>query len=127
MTCSEAAKSKELVQGKVSKWFSDREFGFAEVSGQTVFVHASSIRYCHVGLCKNDQIVMKVVNDPGEGIEKFKAFHYSAFINFDFMKKERFEFFSEMSKHIPVYRVTVPWNIERLDEVYDAIIQNVKP
>ena len=62
-----------------------------------------------------------------KGIEKFKAFHYSAFINFDFMKKERFEFFSEMSKHIPVYKVTVPWDLERLDEVYDAIIQNVKP
>jgi len=32
-----------------------------------------------------------------------------------------------MSKHIPVYKVTVPWDLERLDEVYDAIIQNVKP
>ena len=62
-----------------------------------------------------------------KGIEKFKAFHYSAFINFSFMKQERFEFFTEMSKHIPVYKVTVPWDLERLDEVYDAILQNVKP
>lgn len=57
-----------------------------------------------------------------KGIEKFKAFHYSTFINFDFMKKERFEFFAEMSKHIPVYKVTVPWNLDRLDELYKAIV-----
>ncbi len=61
-----------------------------------------------------------------KGIEKFKAFHYSSFIDFSFMKKERFAFFTEMSQHIPVYKVTVPWDIERLDEVYHAIIQNVK-
>ena len=30
-----------------------------------------------------------------KGIEKFKAFHYSTFIDFDFMKKERFDSFSE--------------------------------
>ena len=28
-----------------------------------------------------------------KGIEKFKAFHYSSFIDFSFMKKERFDFF----------------------------------
>ncbi|WP_415407102.1 hypothetical protein ACLHDG_00845 [Sulfurovum sp. CS9] len=56
-----------------------------------------------------------------KGIEKFKAFHYSSFINFNFMKQERFEFFTEMAKQIPVYRVTVPWDMERLEEVYDTI------
>jgi len=75
---------------------------------------------------KSDPDVLVEIHEL-KGIEKFKAFHYSAFINFDFMKKERFEFFTEMSKHIPVYKVRVPWDIERLDEVYDAIIQNVKP
>ena len=58
-----------------------------------------------------------------KGIEKFKAFHYSAFINFSFMKQERFEFFTEMAKHVPVYKVIVPWNKERLPEVYRAIVK----
>ncbi len=59
-----------------------------------------------------------------KGIEKFKAFHFSSFINFDFMKQEWFEFFTEMAKHVPVYKVNVPWNLERLDEVYEAIVKN---
>jgi len=58
-----------------------------------------------------------------KGIEKFKAFHYSSFIDFDFMKKERFEFFTEMAKHIQVYKVTIPWDLKRLDEVYRKIIE----
>jgi len=61
-----------------------------------------------------------------KGIEKFKAFHYSTFINFDFMKKERFEFFTEMAKQVPVYQVKVPWDMKRLDEVYEKIVSHTK-
>ena len=57
-----------------------------------------------------------------KGIEKFKAFHYSSFIDFDFMKKERFEYFTEMAKHVPVYRIQIPWDLKRLHEVYEAIV-----
>ena len=60
--------------------------------------------------------------DELKGIEKFKAFHYSSFIDFDFMKRERFTFFTEMAKAVPVYRVNVPWDLARLPEVYDAIV-----
>ena len=55
------------------------------------------------------------------GVKKFKAFHYSAFVFLDFTKQERFEFFIEMAKKVPVYKVSVPWDLERLDEVYEAI------
>ena len=60
-----------------------------------------------------------------KGIEKFKAFHYSAFIDFDFMKKERFEYFTEMAKHVPVYKISVPWDISRLGEVYTVIVEHM--
>ena len=60
------------------------------------------------------------------GIEKFKAFHNSAFIFFDFTKQDRFFFFSKMAKHIPVYKVTIPWDLERLQEVYAAIVKWTK-
>lgn len=59
-----------------------------------------------------------------KGIEKFKAFHYTPFLDFSFMKKERFDFFTEMAKHVSVYQVSIPWNLERLDEVYEAIVSN---
>lgn len=56
------------------------------------------------------------------GIEKFKAFYYSNFINFSFLKKERFDFFTEMSQSVSMYKIKIPWDLERLDEVYEAII-----
>ena len=59
-----------------------------------------------------------------KGIEKFKAFHYSTFIDFSFMKQERFAFFTEMAKHVPVYGIKVPWDLERLSEVYEKIVEH---
>jgi len=61
-----------------------------------------------------------------KGIERFKAFFYSSFIKFSFMKKERFDFFTEMAVEVPVYKVLVPQDLERLDEVYEAIVQKVE-
>lgn len=61
-----------------------------------------------------------------KGIEKFKAFHYSSFIDFSFMKQERFIFFTEMAKHVPVYKVKIPWDLQRLGEVYENIVNHSK-
>jgi len=58
------------------------------------------------------------------GVEKFKVFHYSTFIDFSFMKKECFDFFTEMAKCFPVYRVVIPWDIKRLPEVYQLIVKH---
>jgi hypothetical protein len=60
------------------------------------------------------------------GIERFKSCFYSTFIKFRFMKKERFDFFAKMAQEVPVYKVTVPWDKERLEEVYEAIVQTVR-
>jgi len=72
---------------------------------------------------KSEPDAMVEINELA-GIEKFKAFHYSSFIDFAFMKQERFDFFMQMAKHIPVYQVKVPWDLERLDEVYQKIVLN---
>lgn len=72
---------------------------------------------------KSEPDAMVEINEL-TGIEKFKAFHYSSFIDFAFMKQERFGFFTQMAKHIPVYQVKVPWDLERLDEVYEKIVLN---
>jgi hypothetical protein len=60
------------------------------------------------------------------GIEKFKAFFYSGFIKFPFMKKERFDYFTQMSMQVPVFKVSVPWDKDRLDEVYEAIVKKTQ-
>jgi len=57
-----------------------------------------------------------------KGIDRFKAFFYSGFIKFSFMKKERFDFFTQMAMKVPVYKISVPQDLERLDEVYEAIV-----
>jgi hypothetical protein len=56
------------------------------------------------------------------GIEKFKAFHHSVFIEFPFRKEERFRFFGEMAQKVPVYRINIPWDLKRLNEVHQAIL-----
>jgi len=60
------------------------------------------------------------------GIEKFQAFHYANFINFSFRKKERFDYFTEMAKHVPAYQISIPWDKERLPEVYEAIVKHTE-
>ncbi len=57
-----------------------------------------------------------------KGIEKFKTLHYGSFIPLGFLKEETFAFHTEFAKAVPVYRVDIPWDKERLSEVYDAII-----
>ena len=59
-----------------------------------------------------------------KGIDKFRAFHFSTFINFDFLKEQRFKILSSMAHTLPVYRVKVPWHIERLPEVYNEIVMH---
>jgi hypothetical protein len=58
------------------------------------------------------------------GIEKFKALRYSSEINFSFLKEERFAYLSRVAELVPVYRVTVPWDLQRLYEVHEAIVSN---
>jgi hypothetical protein len=59
------------------------------------------------------------------GIDKFKAFHFSAYVNWQGMKQERFRFFSEMAASVPMYKIIIPWDLNRLGEVYDEITAHV--
>lgn len=56
------------------------------------------------------------------GIEKFKTLHFSLFIDFESIKKESFAFLMKLSNHIPIYKISVPWDLDRLDEVHNSII-----
>lgn len=57
-----------------------------------------------------------------EGDERLKAFDFQYSIKFDFFKEYRANQLAEMIKTIPVYRVLVPWNVKRLEEVRQAIL-----
>ncbi len=60
------------------------------------------------------------------GVEKFKSLRYASEMNIFFQKAKRFEFLMKMAKVVPVYKVTVPWEIERLDEMYNVICKHSK-
>ena len=77
-----------------------------------------------VYLLEKSDAEAEVVITEVKGIEKYRAFHFSTFINFDFMKEHRFKTLSEMANAITVYKVTVPWDKKRLSEVYKQIVEN---
>jgi len=75
-----------------------------------------------VFLLKKADANAKINIQEVKGIEKFKAFHHAVFIEFPFRKEERFKFFGDMVQSVPVYTVTIPWDLTRLHEVHKALI-----
>lgn len=109
----------------ISSYPFHRPYREAETLGHPVENFATEPKPLHaVYLLEKSEPDVAVEINELKGIEKFKAFHYSSFVDFSFMKQERFDFFTEMAKHIPIYKIKVPWDLDRLDEVYKAIVEN---
>lgn len=129
MLCDDtvAIDKKGGVYYAVASYPFHRPFRQPEVLGYPVENFATKPKPLHaVYLLEKSEPDAVVEIEELKGIEKFKAFHYSSFINFSFMKQERFSFFTEMAKVVPVYKVTVPWEIEKLIEVYGKIVNHSK-
>jgi len=56
-----------------------------------------------------------------KGYQKFDILLPNYLYVFSWIKEERFKYISQMLQSVSVFRVTVPWDMNRLDEVYDAI------
>ncbi len=63
--------------------------------------------------------------DQLQGVEKFKAFHFSGFIDLNFFKAQHFLLRSALAQAIPVYKVTLPWELARLPEMYHKIVKHI--
>lgn len=61
---------------------------------------------------------------PIIGVEYFKSLHFARFVPFDFLKARHLHFLAEFAETIPGYRITVPWNLDRLNEVYTALVEH---
>ena len=100
-----------------------RPYREPEVLGHKVENFASKAKKIDaVFLLQKADANAKVILEEVKGIEKFKAFHHAVFIEFPFRKEERFKFFGDMAQAVPVYTITVPWDLKRLEEVYKAIV-----
>jgi len=111
----------------VPSWPFHRPYRKAEVLGKLTerfATHALEIAAVYklekVEACENVN-VKKL-----KGIEKFKAIHESAFIPLFFLKQETFDFHTAFAKEVAVKQITVPWDLERLEEVYTTIIADVR-
>lgn len=60
------------------------------------------------------------------GIEKFKTLRLSSQINLEFLRNQRFALLADIARMIPIYQVTVPWDLNRLKEVHDIICKHSK-
>ena len=58
------------------------------------------------------------------GIEKFKSLRFSSEVTLPFLKPQRFKDLVYLSKNVPIFKVNVPWDIKRLNEVYEAIYEH---
>ena len=58
------------------------------------------------------------------GTQKFISLRYASDINLFFLKPKRFEFLMQMANKVPVYQVTVPWDMEKLITVHDQIVMH---
>ena len=55
------------------------------------------------------------------GIDKYRALHHAFFLNFDFLKQAHFQWSNQFLTQVEVLEITIPWEIERLEEVYESI------
>ena len=56
-----------------------------------------------------------------KGYEKFDTLLPNYLYVFPWLKKERFKYLSQLLNNVRVFRITVPWDMQRLEEVYKAI------
>jgi len=54
---------------------------------------------------------------PLQGREKFEALYLHRYIPFEQLKKEDFKQTSFLARHLLVWELTLPWSLERFDEV----------
>ena len=60
------------------------------------------------------------------GHEKFAQILPGYLFDFPFMKEKRLRYLAGMVSAVPVFRVGVPWDLERLDDVHAAITGHLK-
>ena len=60
------------------------------------------------------------------GIEKFKILRFSTEIDFPINSKSKFEMLSKIANNVKLYNIKVPWDMNRLEEVYQTIVNFIK-
>ncbi len=81
--------------------------------------------HCIFNLIKSDE-ESKIKIEKISGIEKFKALRYATDIDLPVHKESRFKSVTNIANKVCIYNISIPWDLERLDEVYGKICKFIK-
>lgn len=100
-----------------------RPYRELEVLGYAVKNIARQVKPLHAGyILKKAAADAMITIEELKGVEKYKAFHFSSFIELEFFKDQHFLSRSALAGAVSMYKITVPWDLERLPEVYNKIV-----
>ena len=60
------------------------------------------------------------------GIVKFQILKFSTEIDLPINLKSRFEMLSKIANNVKLYNISIPWDLNRLEEVYEKIVNFIK-
>ena len=60
------------------------------------------------------------------GVEKFKVLKYASDTDLPIHKKSRFKSLTDIANKVNMYNITIPWDLNRLEEVYQTITKFIK-
>jgi len=80
---------------------------------------------CILNLIKSDPLC-EIKVSQALGIDKFKTIRYSTEIDLPIHKKQRFKALTNIANKVDIYDITIPWDLNRLEEVYQSIVKFIK-
>jgi len=108
----------------IASWPFHRPFREPEILGkETEAFVTKPLEIAAVYRLSKTEAHAKVAIEEMRGIEKFRQIHYSSFIPLNFLKKRIFAFHTDFAHNIPLYRLSIPWEKRRLNDVYQTVLQ----
>ncbi|MCK5538275.1 MAG: hypothetical protein KAI79_15720, partial [Bacteroidales bacterium] len=78
--------------------------------------------YALEGVESNKEVTIRELS----GIEKFKSLRDAKEMNLFFHELTQLNYLVKITKGVSVFKVTVPWDLKRLKEVYHSILEHQK-
>jgi hypothetical protein len=99
-----------------------RPFRLEEVLGHLSRNHAAGARPIHaIYILAKSEPDADIVIRRLKGIEKFSRLHEGGEMNFSFFTRDYVTYLSGLANKVDVFEIAVPHDLERLEEVYQAI------
>jgi hypothetical protein len=89
------------------------------------FANASHEMHAFFVLVQSDADAIVTIKEL-TGIEKFKQLRYATEMNYSVEILNETAYLTQVANTVQLYKITVPWDINRLDEVYEAILKQME-